>query len=218
MLEINTDASSKKEKPYCLVGFVVLEDKLVVKKDVEEIDLSREMIEKRINETIYLELLSVLFALEYLVNNNSSNEEREIYIYNDNTTVIYILNRLFINKRKITKIEEILKAELENAKNMVSKIGSVKFKYISSKDNKAHNILENYRKACKVYEKLTLLEKWEEDIKELKIEKINEDEFIVTTIKENKFRVNLVKETCSCKYFYYNREICKHIIACKRYK
>ena len=40
----------KKEKPYFLVGFVVLEDKLVVKKDVEEIDLYREMIEKRINE------------------------------------------------------------------------------------------------------------------------------------------------------------------------
>ncbi len=217
MLVINTDASSKKEKPYWLIGFLVLEDNSVIKKDVEEIDLSKEVLEKRINETIYLELLSVLFALEYLVN-NSSNQEQEINIYNDNTTVIYILNRLFRNKRKNTKIEEVLKVELENAKNMVSKIGSVKFKYISSKDNKAHKTLENYRKACKVYEKLMLLRKWEEDIKELTIEEIKEEEFIVTTVKGNKFTVNLSRKTCSCRYFYYNKETCKHIIACKRYK
>lgn len=115
MLEISTDASSKNEKPYWLIGSVVLEDNSIIKKDVEEVDLSKEVIEKRINETIYLELRSVVFALEYLANNNS-NEEEEIKIYNDNTTVIYILNRLFSNKRKITRIEQILKAELENAK------------------------------------------------------------------------------------------------------
>lgn len=216
MLVINTDASSKTEKPYRLIGFVILEDNLVIKKDVEEIDLSKEVLEKRINETIYLELLSGLHALEYLVN-NSSNQEQEINIYNDNTTVIYILNRLFKNKRKITKIEEVLKAELENAKNMVSKIGSVKFKYISSKDNKANNTLEN-RKACKVYRKLMLLRKWEEDINELRIENIREEEFLVTIAKGNKFTVNLLRETCSCRYFYYNRKTCNHIIACKRYK
>lgn len=217
MLEISTDASSKNEKPYWVIGFVVLEDNLIVKKDVEEVDLSREVIEKRINETIYLELLSVLFALEYLVN-NSSNQEKEINIYNDNTTVIYILNRLFRNKRKNTKIEEVLKAELENAKDMISRIGTVKFKYISSKDNKAHNTIENYRKACKIYEKLMLLRKWEEDIEELSIENIKEEEFLVTTSKGNKFRVNIENDTCTCKYFYYNRETCKHIIGCKRYK
>ncbi|SHI00950.1 SWIM zinc finger [Clostridium collagenovorans DSM 3089] len=216
MLEISTDASSKNEKPYCLIGFVVLEDNSIIKKDVEEVDLSKEVIEKRINETIYLELRSVVFALEYLANNNSNEEE--IKIYNDNTTVIYILNRLFRNKRKITKIEQILKAELKNAKDMISRIGTVKFKYINSKDNKAHKTLENYRKACEVYTKFILLRKWEEDIKDLKIENINEEEFIVTTIKGNKFRVNLENNMCTCKYFYYNRETCKHIIACKRYK
>lgn len=217
MLVIDTDASSKKEKPYCLVGFVVLENNSIVKKDVEEVDLSREVIEKRINETIYLELRSIMFALEYLVN-NIRNKDQQIQIYNDNTTVIYILNRLFRNKRKITKIEEVLKAELENAKNMVCRIGTVKFKYISSKDNKAHKTLQNYRKACKVYEKLMLLQKWEENIKELSIENIKEEEFLVTTSKGNKFRVNLENNMCTCKYFYYNRETCKHIIACKRYK
>ncbi|MGL6186347.1 MAG: SWIM zinc finger family protein [Clostridium chrysemydis] len=101
---------------------------------------------------------------------------------------------------------------------MISRIGTVKFKYISSKDNNAHNTLENYRKACKVYQKLMLLRKWEEDIKELNIENINEEQFIVTSIKGNKFRVNIENDTCTCKYFYYNRETCKHIIACKRYK
>lgn len=92
------------------------------------------------------------------------------------------------------------------------------FKYISSKDNKAHKTLQNYRKTCKVYEKLMLLRKWEEDIKELSIENIKEEEFLVTTTKGNKFRVNLENNMCTCKYFYYNRETCKHIIACKRYK
>lgn len=158
---------------------------------------------KRRNKTIYLELLSVLLVLEYLLSIDVKIDY-EIDIYNDNTTVIYILNRLFINKRKTTKIEEILKAELENTKNMISKIGSVKFKYISSKDNKAHNILGNYRKACKVYEKLTLLEKWKEDIQELEIESIKEGMFIVTTLKGNNFIVDLENNTCTCKYFYYN--------------
>lgn len=217
MLEISTDASSKNEKPYWLIGFVVSEDNSIIKKDVEEVDLSREVIEKRINETIYLELRSVMFALEYLVN-NSRNKDQQIQIYNDNTTVIYILNRLFRNKRKVTKIEEVLKVELENAKNMISRIGTVKFKYISSKHNNAHNTLENYRKACKAYKKLMLLRKWEEDIKELSIENIKEGEFLVTTSKGNKFRVNIENNMCTCKYFYYNRRICKHIIACKRYK
>lgn len=216
MLEISTDASSKNEKPYWLIGFVVSEDNSIIKKKVEEVDLSREVIEKRINETIYLELCSVMFALEYLVN-NSRNKDQQIQIYNDNTTVIYILNRLFRNKRKVTKIEEVLKAELENAKDIISRIGTVKFKYISSKDNKAHSTIENYRKACEVYEKLVLLRKWEEDIKEVSIENIKEEEFLVTTAKGNKFRVNLGKNMCTCKYFYYNRETCKHIIACKRY-
>lgn len=217
MLEINTDASSKNQKPYWLIGFVVSEDNSIIKKDAEEVDLSREAIEKRINETIYLELRSVMFALEYLVN-NSRNKDQQIQIYNDNTTVIYILNRLFRNKRKVTKIEEILKVELENAKDIISRIGTVKFKYINSKDNKAHKTLENYRKACKVSQKLMLLRKWEENIKELKIENINQEQFIVTTIKGNKFRVDIGNDTCTCKYFYYNRETCKHIIACKRYK
>lgn len=63
-----------------------------------------------------------------------------------------------------------------------------------------------------------LLRKWEENIKELKIENINQEQFIVTTIKGNKFRVDIGNDTCTCKYFYYNRETCKHIIACKRYK
>lgn len=151
MLEISTDASSKNQKHYWLIGFVVSEDNSIIKKDVEEIDLSREFTEKRINETIYLELRSVMFALEYLVN-NSRNKDQQIEIYNDNTTVIYILNRLFRNKRKVTKIEEILKVELENAKDIISRIGTVKFKYINSKDNKTHKTLENYRKACKVYQ------------------------------------------------------------------
>lgn len=216
MLEISTDASSKNEKPYWLIDFVVSEDNSIIKKEVEEVDLSREFIEKRINETIYLELCSVMFALEYLVN-NSRNKDQQIQIYNDNTTVIYILNRLFRNKRKVTKIEEILKAELKNTKDMISRIGTIKFKYISSKDNKAHKTLENYRKACKVYTKFMLLRKWEEDIKELSIQNSKEEEFLVTTAKGNKFRVNLEKNMCTCKYFYYNRETCKHIIACKRY-
>lgn len=63
-----------------------------------------------------------------------------------------------------------------------------------------------------------LLIKWEEDIKELEIESIKEGRFIVRTLKGNKFIVNLDKNTCTCRYFYYNRESCKHIIACKRYK
>ena len=217
MLEINTDASSKKENPYWLISFVVLENNSVIKKDIQEINLLKEALEKRINETIYLELISVLFALEYLIN-NSSNRHQEIKIFNDNTTVIYILNRLFRNKRKVTKIEEVLKSELKNAKDMIDRIGTIKFKYISRKDNKAHKTLENYRKACKAYEKLMLLRKWEEDIKELSIENIKEEEFLVTTSKGNKFRVNLENNMCTCKYFYYNRRICKHIIACKRYK
>lgn len=47
MLEISTDASSKNEKPYWLIGFVVSEDNSIIKKDVEEVDLSREVIEKK---------------------------------------------------------------------------------------------------------------------------------------------------------------------------
>ncbi|MDU1314792.1 MAG: SWIM zinc finger family protein [Clostridium septicum] len=217
MLVINTDASSREEKPKSIIGYIIFKDDKVINQEVKEIDLTKEMEVKRRNKTIYLELLSVLLVLEYLLS-IGVKIDYEIDIYNDNTTVIYILNRLFINKRKITKIEEILKAELENAKNMVSKIGSVKFKYISSKDNKAHNILENYRKAYKVYEKLTLLEKWKEDIQELEIESIKEGMFIVTTLKGNNFIVDLENNTCTCKYFYYNRKICKHIIACKKYK
>lgn len=217
MLEINTDASSKKESPRYLIGYIILQDNVVLKKDVREINIGKIKDNKKVNETIYLELLSVNFALGQLMNSNLQDID-EIEIYNDNTTVIYVLNRLFRNKGKVTKIEEILKAELENAKIMISRIGTVKFKYISSKDNKAHKILENYRKACKVYKKLMLLRKWEEDIKELSIENIKEEEFLVTTSKGNKFRVNLENNMCTCKYFYYNRRICKHIIACKIYK
>ena len=68
MLVINTDASSRREKPYCIIGYVILLDDEVIKKDVKEIDLTKEPPIKRTNETIYLELLSVLFALEYLLN------------------------------------------------------------------------------------------------------------------------------------------------------
>ncbi|MGL5153292.1 MAG: SWIM zinc finger family protein [Clostridium sp.] len=217
MLKINTDASSKKESPRCLIGYIILQDNFVFKKDVREINIGKIKDNKKVNETIYLELLSVNFALGQLMKSNLKDIDG-IEIYNDNTTVIYILNRLFRNKRKTTKIEQILKAELENAKHMISRIGTVKFKYISSRDNKAHKTLENYRKSCKVYEKLMLLRKWEEDIKELMIENTNEEEFIVTTAKGNKFRVNIENNMCTCKYFYYTREMCKHIIACRRYK
>ena len=55
----------------------------------------------------------------------------------------------------------------------------------------------------------------EEDIQELEIESIKEGIFIVTTLKGNNFIVDL-ENTCTCKYFYYNRKICKHIIACKK--
>ncbi|WP_291651480.1 hypothetical protein [Clostridium sp.] len=63
-----------------------------------------------------------------------------------------------------------------------------------------------------------LLMKWEEDIQNLKAEKIKEEEFIVITAKGNKFIVKLENNMCICKCFYYNRETCKQIIACKRYK
>lgn len=190
---------------------------MVLKKDVREINIGKIKDNKKVNETIYLELLSVNFALGKLMKSNRQNIDG-IEIYNDNTTVIYILNRIFRNKRKVTKIEQVLKAELKNTKDMISRIGTVKFKYISSKDNKAHKTLENYRKECKVYEKLMLLRKWEEDFKELTIEEIKEEEFLIATLKGNKFTVNLSRETCSCRYFYYNEETCKHIIACKRDK
>lgn len=217
MLQINTDTSSKKESPRYLIGYIILQDNVVFKKDVREINIGKIKDDKKVNETIYLELLSVNFALGQLMKSNLQDIDG-IEIYNDNTTVIYILNRLFRNKRKVTKIEEILKAEFKNAKDMISRIGTVKFKYISSKDNMAHKTLQNYRKVCKIYEKLMLLRKWEEDIKELSIENIKEEEFLVTTAKGNKFRVNLENNMCTCKYFYYTRETCKHIIACKRYK
>ncbi|WP_066895050.1 SWIM zinc finger family protein [Clostridium nigeriense] len=216
MLQINTDASCKKESPRYLIGYIILQDNVVLKKYVREINIGKIKDNKKVNETIYLELLSVNFALGQLMKSNLQDIDG-IEIYNDNTTVIYILNRIFRNKRKVTKIEEVLKAELENTKNMISRIGTVKFKYISSKENKAHNTLENYRKACKVYNRFKLLRKWEEDIKGLSIENIKDEEFIVTTAKGNKFRVNIENNICSCKYFYYNRETCKHIIACKRY-
>ncbi|KLE15319.1 hypothetical protein [Clostridium sp. C8] len=148
MLIVNTDASSKKEKPNILIGYVIYKDDVVMSKDVREIDITKEIEAKKINETIYIELLSVNFVLEELLN-NQIYDEAEINIYNNNTSVIYILNRLFRHKRKTTKIEEILKVELENAKNMISRIGTVKFKYISSKDNKAHNTLEIIEKHVK---------------------------------------------------------------------
>lgn len=131
MLVINTDASSRREKPYCIIGYIILLDDEVIKKDVKEIDLTKEAPIKRTNETIYLELLSVLFALEYLLNLDLKVDTK-IDIYNDNTTVIYILNRLFRNKRKVTKIEEVLEEELEKAKYMINNIRVVNFEYISS--------------------------------------------------------------------------------------
>ncbi|MGL6186348.1 MAG: hypothetical protein ACRC1T_13360 [Clostridium chrysemydis] len=115
MLIVNTDASSKKEKPNILIGYVIYRDDVVVSKDVREIDITKEIEAKKINETIYIELLSVNFVLEELLN-NQIYDEAEIHIYNDNTSVIYILNRLFRHKRKTTKIEEILKVELKMQK------------------------------------------------------------------------------------------------------
>lgn len=217
MLVINTDASSREEKPRSIIGYIIFKDDKVIDQEVKEIDLTKEIEIKRINETIYLELLSVLLALEYLLNIDVKMYS-EIDIYNDNTTVIYILSRLFKNKRKATKIEEILNIELERAKYIVSRIGNVNFKYINTKENQAHKILENYRKADKILKKILLSRKWEEDIKELEIDYIKDAEFVVKTMKGNEFIVNLEKNTCTCRYFYYNREICKHIIACKRYR
>lgn len=217
MLVINTDASSREEKPRSIIGYIILKDDKVINQGVKEIDLTKEIEIKRRNETIYLELLSVLFALEYLLSIDVKIDS-EIDIYNDNTTVIYILNRLFKNKRKVTKIEEVLNIELERARYIISRIGTVNFKYINTKENQAHKILENYRKGHEILKKILLLRKWEEDIKELKIEKVREGEFSVQTVKKNKFLVNLINNTCTCKYFYYNRKICKHIIACRRYK
>lgn len=217
MLVINTDASSREEKPRSIIGYIILKDDKVINQGVKEIALTKEIEIKRRNETIYLELLSVLFALEYLLSIDVKIDS-EIDIYNDNTTVIYILNRLFKNKRKVTKIEEVLNIELERARYIISRIGTVNFKYINTKENQAHKILENYRKGHEILKKILLLRKWEEDIKELKIEKVREGEFSVQTVKKNKFLVNLINNTCTCKYFYYNRKICKHIIACRRYK
>ncbi|MBS5883801.1 hypothetical protein [Clostridium sp.] len=105
--------------------------------------------------------------------------------------IIYILSRLFKNKRKVTKIEEILNKELERAKYIVSRIGTVNFKYINTKENQAHKILENYRKANKILKKILLSRKWEEDIKELEIDYIKDAEFVVKTVKGNEFIVNL---------------------------
>lgn len=99
MLVINTDASSRNEKPNWLIGYVILLDDVVIKKDVKEINMTIELPIKRRNETIYLELLSVLFVLEYLLNNRI-NRGKEIIILNDNTSVIYILNRIFRDKKK----------------------------------------------------------------------------------------------------------------------
>lgn len=216
MLVINTDASSRNEKPNWLIGYVILLDDVVIKKDVKEINMTIELPIRRKNETIYLELLSVLFALEYLLN-SSINRGKEIIILNDNTSVIYILNRIFRDKRKIIKIEKVLEEELERVKYIIKKIGIVHFEYISRKQNAAHNILEKYRSEKKVLEKMALLSKWEEDIKELKIQQVGEGEFSVQTLKKNKFLVNLINNTCTCRYFYYNRKICKHLIACRRY-
>lgn len=217
MLVINTDASSRKEKPRSIIGYIIFKGNKVINQEVQEIDLTKEIEIKRRNETIYLELLSVLFALEYLLSIDVKIDS-EIDIYNDNTTVIYILNRLFKNKRKVTKIEEVLNIELERARHIISRIGTVNFKYINTKENQAHKILENYRKAHKIIKKILLVRKWEEDIKELKIEEVREGEFSVQTVKKNKFLVNLINNTCTCRYFSYDRKICKHIIACRRYK
>lgn len=107
---------------------------------------------------------------------------------------------------------------MERAKYIIKKIGIVHFEYIGRKENAAHKILEKYRSEKKMFEKVPLLRKWEEDIKELKIERVREGEFSVQTLKKNKFLVNLTNNTCTCRYFYYDRKICKHIIACKRYK
>lgn len=217
MLVINTDASSREEKPRSIIGYIIFKDDKVINQEVQEIDLTKEIRVKRRNETIYLELLSVLFALEYLLNIDVK-VDTEIDIYNDNTSVIYILNRIFRDKRKIIKIEEVLEEELERAKYIIKKIGIVRFKYIGRKENAAHKILEKYRSEKKMFGKVPLLRKWEEDIKELEIDYIKDAEFVVKTVKGNEFIVNLEKNTCTCRYFYYNREICKHIIACKRYR
>ena len=213
MLVINTDASSREEKPRSIIGYIIFKDDKVIN---QEVDLTKEIEVKRRNETIYLELLSVLFSLEHLLNIDVKIDS-EIDIYNDNTTVIYILNRLFKNKRKVTKIEEVLNIELERARYIISRIGTVNFKYINTKENQAHKILENYRKVHKMLKKILLLRKWEEDIKELEIDYTKVAEFVVKTIKGNEFIVNLEKNSCTCRYFYYNRKICKHIIAYKRY-
>lgn len=207
MLVINTDASSRKEKPRSIIGYIIFKGNKDINQEVQEIDLTKEIEIKRRNETIYLELLSVLFALEYLLSIDVKIDS-EIDTYNDNTTIIYILNSLFKNKRKVTKIEEVLNIELERARYIISRIGTVNFKYINTKENQAHKIIK----------KILLVRKWEEDIKELKIEEVREGEFSVQTVKKNKFLVNLINNTCTCRYFSYDRKICKHIIACRRYK
>lgn len=67
MLVINTDASSREEKPRSIIGYIILKDDKVINQEVKEIDLTKEMAVKRRNKTIYLELLSVLLVLEFLL-------------------------------------------------------------------------------------------------------------------------------------------------------
>ena len=52
MLQINTDTSSKKESPRYLIGYIILQDNVILKNDVREINIGKIKDYKKVNETI----------------------------------------------------------------------------------------------------------------------------------------------------------------------
>ena len=154
---------------------------------------------KESGNTFKAESLAILFALKKLKEVEITNNK--IYILSDNLGLINMINS------SNGFIEDEILLEINNLKK---KFTNLSFSWLSRKENKiAHNICRNIIK----------IKSMEVIAKRLKLQVIDNDNFLVQSTNVNNlfYHVSLNTYTCTCRHFGKEKK-CKHIIAAQLYK
>jgi len=167
-------------------------------------------------DSFFVELYSILFSLEKLIELSLVREPIELV--NDNDEAIKLLN-ICIEKYKrglnIYFINNDITKFLLRIIKLYKKFDRLEFKFMPRKYTKqAHDLCRK--------ETLPLIK--ERRIKLIRVEHLCQNLYIAFNTKRGTtYIVNVEKQTCDCRFFYYeNKEkmevvLCKHIIAVNKF-